>query len=298
MKKLSLMPYNPYKGPTCADLFDWFDEYRLRISPEDYQTVKNCTCDSDPKNFNVLSDLILAETVIRGQPAISYPLYAGRSILKLYELGAAIKKATDNGVKIKPPFTAEYWNVFVKNLTWDLKQHQSIPRVSRCIIISTIYYNRRLHFQIIDDSAPREFHLEVEFFSELLRHLAMSLKKIGEDESEVDFHLWDLVEDSDARQFLKLVEAHPMESISLVATLAWADPTTGLPIPLHDFEKNMCQRHPNWGFWNETKRMHFLKSVCSYDPRQLLRSITSQEYFVRVSFLQLAFEIHIRRRSS
>lgn len=125
MKKISLAKQNPYGGPTCSDVFGWFAEFRQGISVEDYRKLKNFTCDSDPTDFNVLSDFIVKESAIRQKPSQNYPLYAGRTILKLYELGTAIKKTATNGLKITPPFSRQYWNYVFRNLTNDLEKHQA-----------------------------------------------------------------------------------------------------------------------------------------------------------------------------
>lgn len=122
----------------------------------------------------------------------------------------------------------------------------------------------------------------VEFFAEILRHVAACLKLIQANETHTEIHLWDLVEDGDFLQLLKLLEAHPTESISLAATLAWVDPLTSKPLPYNVLREKMCDEHFGTQFWNDTKKIHFLKTICSFDPAQLLKSATSKEFYVRI----------------
>ncbi|XP_046740699.1 uncharacterized protein LOC124408067 isoform X2 [Diprion similis] len=261
IKKISSISKNPYGGPTCADVFHWFAEFRQEISLEDYTRLKNGTCDLDPVNFNAFTDLLLNEGIVRTKPVKDYPLYAGRTILRLYEFGRAIKNAVTNGFKVKSPFTGKYWDAFGKKLTHDLKAHRTIQQIGYV-------------------ESEDALHVTIELISELLRHLTVSLQKIGaKNVPNGRFYLWDLVEDGDVRQLLKILEAHPSESISLAATVAWFDPTTAKPMFIRDLKHDMCERHFGSGFWNNTERINFLKRVCSFDPRQLLKSATSQEFY-------------------
>ncbi|XP_046491171.1 uncharacterized protein ldd isoform X1 [Neodiprion pinetum] len=261
MKKISSISKNPYGGPTCADVFHWFAEFRQEISPDDYTRLKNGTCDLDPINFNAFTDLLLNEGIVRTMPVKDYPLYAGRTILRMYEFGRAVKNAVTNGLKIKSPFTSEYWDAVGKKLTHDLKAHRT-PQQIRYV------------------DSENTLDVAVEFIAELLRHVAGSLQKIGiKKVPSGKFYLWDLVEDGDVRQLLKILEAHPSESISLAATIARFDPTLAQPMLIRDLQHNMCDRHFGTGFWNNTEKINFLKRVCSFDPHQLLKSATSQEFY-------------------
>ncbi|XP_048511619.1 ATP-binding cassette sub-family A member 13 isoform X2 [Athalia rosae] len=260
MRKISLASKNPYGGPACVDVFDWFGDFRNGISVDEYQILKNCICNFDPTNFNDFTNVILTEEIIRGQPVKDYPLFAGRSIFKLYELGEAIKTASKTGVKVPPPFTVQYWDVVFRNLTHELERHHSIQRVVS-----------------VDSTEP--FHVAVEFAAEILRHLATSLNKLAADEKLDGFHLWDLVEDGDIRQLFKVLESHPTESIALAASLAQFEPETGHPTVFSGIKMKMCDHHFNSGYWNNSERVHFLRTICSFDPYQLLKSLTSQEFY-------------------
>lgn len=93
--------------------------------------------------------------------------------------------------------------------------------------------------------------------------------------------IWQLAENDDTRQMLKILEAYPEETVALIAALSTLDDTTGEFAPFKDIRKTMCSQHFNSSYWSTTRRTRFLQEVCSFDPYQLLKSATSDEYYVR-----------------
>jgi len=93
---------------------------------------------------------------------------------------------------------------------------------------------------------------------------------------------WELMENDDTRQVLKILEDHPEETIALVASLTMLNYTTGEFVSFKDIRKTMCVLHFNSDYWLIPNRTRFLREVCSFDPYQLLKTATSNEYYVRM----------------
>lgn len=119
----------------------------------------------------------------------------------------------------------------------------------------------------------------MEGVSEVLIHIGNTLKnaKIHDHKLET----WELTENDDTRQMLKILEAHPEETVALIAVLSTLDDTTGDFVPFKDLRKTMCTQHFNSDYWSTAKRTRFLQEVCSFDPYQLLKTATSDEFYVR-----------------
>lgn len=100
-----------------------------------------------------------------------------------------------------------------------------------------------------------------------------------------DYNLetWKLVDNSDIRQVLKILEAHPEETIALAATLSIFNYTTDGSVSFKEIRKIMCTHHFHSDFWSQPNRKDFLQEVCSFDPYQLLKTATSEEYYVCIS---------------
>jgi len=118
----------------------------------------------------------------------------------------------------------------------------------------------------------------MEGVSEVLIHISDALKNA--EIHNYELKTWELAENGDARQILKILEAHPEETVALIATLSTLNDETGEFIPFKDIRKTMCIRHFNSDYWS-TNRTRFLQEICSFEPFQLLKTITSDEYYVR-----------------
>lgn len=111
-------------------------------------------------------------------------------------------------------------------------------------------------------------------------HIGDALKNAKVHNYELE--TWQLVENDDTRQVLKILETNPEETIALVASLSTLDYTTGEFVPFKDIRKSMCTLHFGSDYWSTPNRTRFLQEVCSFDPYQLLRTATSNEYYVRM----------------
>lgn len=118
----------------------------------------------------------------------------------------------------------------------------------------------------------------MEGVSQVLIHIGNALKSAEIRGNKLE--TWQLAEKDDTRQMLKILEAHPEETVALIAILSTLDDTTGEFVPFKDIRKIMCSEHFNSDYWSTTSRTHFLQEVCSFDPYQLLKSATSDEYYV------------------
>lgn len=114
--------------------------------------------------------------------------------------------------------------------------------------------------------------------SEVLIHIGNALKNAEIHDNKLK--TWQLMENGDTRQILKILEAHPEETIALVVTLSRLN-DTGDFVSFKDVRKIMCTKHFNSDYWSTTNRTRFLQDICSFDPYQLLKTTTSDEYYVR-----------------
>jgi len=123
----------------------------------------------------------------------------------------------------------------------------------------------------------------MEGVSEVLIHISDALKNA--EIHNYELKTWKLAENGDARRILKILEAHPEETVALIATLSTLNDETGEFIPFKDVRKTMCIHHFNSDYWSTTNRTRFLQEVCSFDPYQLLKTVTSDEYYVRMNIM-------------
>lgn len=110
-------------------------------------------------------------------------------------------------------------------------------------------------------------------------HIGNALKKA--EIHNYNLEIWELAENGDTRQMLKILEDYPEETIALIATLSTFNYTTGGFVPFKDIRRSMCTLHFNSNYWSTPNRTRFLQKVCSFDPYQLLKTATSDEYHVR-----------------
>ena len=111
-----------------------------------------------------------------------------------------------------------------------------------------------------------------------MNHVANAMKNINTENS--DINIWDLVESGDARQLLKILDHHPEETIALVASLTTLDSSTNALASYEDVRRAMCNFRFNSSYWSTPNRTRFLTEICSLDPEQLLKSVTSADYYV------------------
>lgn len=132
------------------------------------------------------------------------------------------------------------------------------------------------------------YRLLIEGVSEALMHIGDALKNAKVHNYNLE--TWQLVENGDTRQVLKILEAHPEETIALIASLGTVNYTTGEFVSLKDIRKTVCTLRFGSDYWSTPNRTRFLQEICSFDPYQLLKTATSNEYYVCIpQKMQLEF---------
>lgn len=122
-----------------------------------------------------------------------------------------------------------------------------------------------------------EYRLIAEGLSEVLLHVAENLKDVKVQDDRID--ILDFVGSGDARQLLKILEAHPEETIGLTAQVLAISARTDT-FSFENVRKLICNARDPLTYWSTANRSRFIQEVCSFDPYQLLRSLTSEEYYV------------------
>ncbi|XP_032690190.1 uncharacterized protein LOC116853290 isoform X2 [Odontomachus brunneus] len=247
---------------TCSMMFNWLSEDRVGLSTTDYRTLKNFTCDLDPENFNAYTDFYMAEVMIWEKPASKYRSHLVTMIGDLYDLVKAISLVIKNNIIIEPPFSKRYLNDMLLKLKETLEIRH--PRGT-------------FEKELKPGQGWSNYVLLVEGVSETLLHINDALKSAKIHNRGIE--TWELTENGDTRQILKILEAHPEETIALIATISTFNYTTGKLLPFKDFRRSMCTSRFGSAYWSEPRRLHFLQEVCSFDPYQLLKTATSDEYY-------------------
>ncbi|XP_023289550.1 uncharacterized protein LOC105698871 [Orussus abietinus] len=246
---------------SCSDIFSWFADFRIGITTEEYRTLKNFTCDGDPENFNAFTDLYIQEMTTWRKPTSSYRSHFFSTARDLHDVVKLAMKTVNKKVPIVQPFSRKY---FEKTL-YTLKNVLEARR------------NNGLMFKNLKTEPDlRNYRLTMEGLAEILSHVATALEnaKVGNNE----LNSWQLVEESDVRQLLKLLEAHPEETITLMATIGRVNATNPNNATFRETRKELCQFRIEQRYWIQPNATHFLNEVCSYDPYQLLKSVTSDEF--------------------
>lgn len=244
-------------GVTCSDVFMWFEDYKIGLTIEEYRTLKNFTCDSDPENFNGFVELYLKETMLWRTPVSDYRPFFLTLAGELHDFVQLVNTAVANGLKIDPPVDRQYFRYALNTL----KNVLEVPRVFTPQPAKL-------------DTEWSTYRLIVEGMSVVLNNAAFALKDIQLKDNVL--HLWDFVRPGDSRKLLKHLEAYPNETISLFASLSTFNSTT--LIPYKDLRHTICNLHFNSDYWVESKSKHFLSGLCTWDQTELLKSATSQDY--------------------
>ncbi|XP_018348552.1 PREDICTED: uncharacterized protein LOC108752306 [Trachymyrmex septentrionalis] len=247
---------------TCSMLFDWLSDFRVGLSVEEYRILKNFACDLDPENFNAYTDLYMAEITIWNKPASKYRSYVASTIGDVFDLAGAISLTMRRNIIIEPPFSKKYLNHMVQMLKESLEISNA---------------EGTFHKELKLGQGWSNYRLLVEGVSEVLIHIGNALKNA--EIHNYELKTWELMENGDTRQVLKILEAHPEETVALIATLSTLNDVTGEFMPFKDVRKMMCTQHFNSDYWSTTNRTRFLQEICSFDPYQLLRTATSDEYY-------------------
>lgn len=122
------------------------------------------------------------------------------------------------------------------------------------------------------------YRIFIEGVAEGLNHITNAIKNIKTQNNHLN--IWDFVENGDARQLLKILDNHPEETIALVVTLSTLNSPANVFMSYEDVRKTMCSFRFNSSYWSTPNRTRFIKEICSFDPDQLLKGVTSAEYYV------------------
>ncbi|KAK9294638.1 hypothetical protein QLX08_010802 [Tetragonisca angustula] len=251
---------------TCSRLFEWWSDHVIGLSPEEYRILKNFTCDLVPDNFNAYTDLYMAEESLWSKPINSYRSYTITSIGDLYEFALEVRNivrsTAGKDMEIEMPFSLSYLSTTLQKLKDALEFHDEETT-----------QNKELR--------GSNYGIFIEGVAEGLNHVANAMKNINTENS--DINIWDLVESGDARQLLKILDHHPEETIALVASLTTLDSSTNALASYEDVRRAMCNFRFNSSYWSTPNRTRFLTEICSLDPEQLLKSVTSADYYSRVT---------------
>nr|XP_031839600.1 uncharacterized protein LOC116430078 isoform X2 [Nomia melanderi] len=249
---------------SCARLFSWWSTSVTGLTADEYRILKNFTCDLDPDHFNDYTNFYLDVSSHWRAPAKSYRSYMTTVIGDVYDLANTIGSIVHTDVKIDAPFSRAY----LLNLLQELRS-------------SLEGYNET------DADRPAsepyewsEYRLIVEGLSEVLLHVAENLKDVKVQDDRID--IWDFVGSGDARQLLKILEAHPEETIGLMAQVIAISARTDT-FSYENVRKLICNARDPLTYWSTANRSRFIQEVCSFDPYQLLRSVTSEEYYIALT---------------
>ncbi|CAK9819447.1 ATP-binding cassette sub-family A member 13 [Anthophora plagiata] len=249
---------------TCSQMFEWWSDSLVGLTIDEYKTLKYFTCDYDPENFNVYTDLHLAEIPLWRMPVNKYRAYIMTAIADVYDFGTEVWKIINNTrnkeLTFEVPFSTIYWAFNLQKLRDIFEEYDK----------QTVYKELNV----------TNYRLLIEGIAEALPHIANAIKTLN---MKNDIHIWDLVESGDVRQLLKILDTHPEETIALVVTLSTLNTTTDNLMPYVDVRRTMCNFRFNSTYWSMPNRTHFIKEICSFDPYQLLKSITSAEYYYLVT---------------
>lgn len=121
--------------------------------------------------------------------------------------------------------------------------------------------------------------LIIEGISEALLNIAEVLNSLEIKNDEM--YIWQAVKSGDVQQLLKIMEASPEEAIALISKLLTLDKKTSKIMPFENIRATFCDPRFISDYWTIKDRNNFLMKVCTFDPYQVLKSITSTEFYVR-----------------
>ncbi|XP_066598930.1 uncharacterized protein ldd isoform X2 [Prorops nasuta] len=252
---------NTDKPISCENIFDWWRNSSIGLSSADYDVLMNFICHLDPENFNAYTNLFVTESTIWRSPMKSYKSRLASAFLDFYHVFRTVKRLSERNVTVKMPYSVEYFHLTASSMLESLSNQTGVLFVSEHMNLNSILST---------------YKLSVEGVSEILLKMADALN--DRELKDGVWHTWDLIRNSDVRQLVKIVEAHPEEAIALMASLATISPATGKLISPGEVRKTICGSHfGSSDYWNHRDRIKFLKDICSFDPYQLMETATSSE---------------------
>ncbi|XP_076641439.1 lipid droplet defective [Halictus rubicundus] len=253
---------------SCDELFDHWPTSPTGFTLEDHEILKKFVCYLTSFKFNVYTDLLIAETVVWRTPVNQYRSRVMSVISDIYDLSNIIRNITKMRVMIEVPFSDHYFK-------WLLTE-----------MLSTFEKSEKF-YQNTTAQVPTDwtdYRLIVEGVSECLLHVTNTVNKINDIDKlrKNRMNIWDFVEGTEVRRLLKILDAHPEETIALVAQMVEIGTRTG-NFSYQNIRKTICNARSPSGYWSAVNRSRFIQQVCSFDPYQLLRSVTSEEYYLALT---------------
>ncbi|XP_033187616.2 lipid droplet defective isoform X1 [Bombus vancouverensis nearcticus] len=253
---------SPDTDITCSRLFEWWSDSVVGFTPEEYRTLKNFTCDLDPDNFNAYTDLYMVEANVWTQPVNRYRSSMITVIGDIYDFAFEVLRLMEDikekKIEIEVPFSMSYVSTTLQKFKYVLEFYDTETNSQKKL--------ERSNYRIF-----------IEGVAEGLNHITNAIKNIKTQNNHLN--IWDFVENGDARQLLKILDNHPEETIALVVTLSTLNSPTNVFMSYEDVRKTMCSFRFNSNYWSTPNRTRFIKEICSFDPDQLLKGVTSAEYY-------------------
>nr|XP_033323682.1 uncharacterized protein LOC117218991 isoform X1 [Megalopta genalis]XP_033323683.1 uncharacterized protein LOC117218991 isoform X1 [Megalopta genalis]XP_033323684.1 uncharacterized protein LOC117218991 isoform X1 [Megalopta genalis] len=252
----------------CEQLFQHWPTFSNGFTREDRETLKKFVCHLSTDKFNAFADMFWTETMVWWMQAKGYRSRVMTVIGDLYDLTNVVRNLTRTNVAIEVPFSNHYFKRFLSEMLTAFEESEE-------------YH---------EDSEPQapidwtDYRLGVEGVSECLLHVANTVEGINNSSRRPSsrMNVWDFVEGTDVRQLLRILEAHPEETIALVAQISAIGSKTG-NFSYENVRKTICNTRLPLVYWSVANRSRFIQQVCSFDPYQLLKSVTSEEYYLALT---------------
>ncbi|CAL7936973.1 unnamed protein product [Xylocopa violacea] len=242
----------------CSRLFELWTDHVIGLTPEEYRTLKNFTCDGDPDNFNAYTDLYLVTSTMWRRPVDSYPLYVMTVIGDTYDFASEVSKLVKNTmnetVVIEAPFSISYFSTTLHKLKDSLIETNTSSKA-------------------VETS---DYRLLIEGIGLFLNHVTHAIKTLKTRDGNIN--IWDLVESGDSHQLLKILDTHPEETIALAVSIEATHSMMNYTSSYKELRDFTCKLPSKSSYWSTPNRTRFIQEICSFDPDQLLASFTSVDF--------------------
>ncbi|XP_015191826.1 PREDICTED: uncharacterized protein LOC107074670 isoform X2 [Polistes dominula] len=247
----------------CKDMFDWWSDVKVGITVEEYSKIEKFICNLDPENFNAYMNFAVEEGMVFRKPVNQYRSYIVTLIGDLYDFAKFINARINSTVIIKKPFTKFYFEDLLMKLKDSLEHIESTS------------------YKVVDLNTERTDHkLIIEGISEALLNIAEALENLEIKNDQI--YIWQAVKTGDIQQLLKIFESSPEETIALIFRLLTLDKKNGQFLPYEKLHATFCDPHYFSNYWTKKDRNYFLMKICTFDLYQVLKSITSTEFYESV----------------
>lgn len=94
----------------CSKLFEWWSDSTIGLTPVEYRILEKFTCDLNPDNFNVYTDLYMNEALAWKKSANRYNSYVTTVIGDAYDFASEVWKMIRDKKEIvfEAPFSMQY----------------------------------------------------------------------------------------------------------------------------------------------------------------------------------------------